>query len=118
MKNFKAVPKASPEQYLNKVWAQLDTVLSKILEENSKAFSLEELYKVVENVCRHNQASVLFDRLSNKCETYIESTVKQELVAQSNSYLGAELIVLEVVCNAWVTWQQKLVKFIFRQSSL
>ena len=76
VKNLKPTPRHDPEKYFNQVWGQVDTALTTIFAEDTAKYSLEELYRGVENVCRQNWAAELSKRLRTRCTEHITTTIK------------------------------------------
>ena len=108
VKNLRRAPRASPEQYINRVWEQLDAGLSAIFADEKLPYSLEELYRGVENLCRQDRAPILFEKLLEKCKHNVTTRVKEPLVAEASSKDDVEL--LRAVVEAWSRWNTRLVR--------
>src|SRR5258708_4378141 len=66
VKNFRTQAKADPQLYLNQVWEKLDAALTVVFKNEKITFSLEELYRGVENLCRQGHAEEVCLRLQKK----------------------------------------------------
>ena len=108
VKNLRKTPRASPEQYFSRIWDQLDAALSAIFADEKVPYSLEELYRGVENLCRQDRAPILFQKLLEKCKHNITTRVKEPLVAGASSLHNSDL--LGVVVEAWSRWSSQLVR--------
>jgi cullin-4 len=112
VKNLRTVPRTDPRQYFNATWEKLDKSLDAVFRGEKVPYSLEELYKGVENVCRQNHASELSGKLEARARDHATNSVKKSLlqgIAQSN------VEVLRVVVAAWTTWvtQMDIIRSIF-----
>nr|KMM71921.1 cullin-4B [Coccidioides posadasii RMSCC 3488] len=107
VKNLRVVPKLDQEQYFEKIWAQLNTALTAIFNEQKPSFSLEELYKGAENVCRQKRAQSLAKKLQERCKVYISESVLPSLLAKSKD--SDDIVVLRAVEAAWSAWSSRLV---------
>ena len=108
VKNFKTAPRASPDQYADQIWNQLEVALSAIFE--GKNVSLEELYRGVENVCRQGKASILFERLCEKCTSHVSINLKSSVIEGLDTATGVD--VLRAAIKAWTVWKEQLVSAI------
>ncbi|KAJ9639101.1 hypothetical protein H2204_004009 [Knufia peltigerae] len=106
VKNLRTVPRIDPQQYFERTWTQEDKALDAIFRNEKQPYSLEELYKGAENVCRQGKAAELYARLCLKCETHLADTVKDGIRRdQANS---SDIDVLQTFVHAWATWQKQL----------
>lgn len=105
VKNLRKTQKADQEQYFEKIWNQLDAAISAILNDNTACFSMEELYKGVENVCRQDKAPELFKRLSERCKDHMLKIIKLELLRAYKTKRG----LLQATCDCWASWMKKMV---------
>ena len=106
VKNFRRTSKANPDQYYEHVWNQLDAALSAIFSGEKPPYSLEELYRGVENICRQEKAPELYQRLSEKCKENV-STRLRSLVGQVSG--NSAISVLRSAVMAWTRWSGQLV---------
>ena len=108
VKNFKTTPRASPDQYANQIWNRLEVALSAIFQ--GKNVSLEELYRGVENVCRQGKASILFEKLCEKCTSHVSTSLKSSVMEGLDAATGVD--VLRAAIKAWTVWKEQLVSVI------
>lgn len=106
VKNFRTQPKTDPKQYLNQTWAKLDEALDIVFANEKLTFSLEELYRGVENLCRQGHAAELSQRLRKKCKDYVEKGLKEPLLVKVSE---RNVDVLRAVLATWGTWNKQLV---------
>lgn len=106
VKNLRTVPRIDPQQYFEQIWAQEDKALDAIFRSEKEPYSLEELYKGAENVCRQGKAPELYDRLSKKCELHLTEGVREGIRREEERSSDTELLMAFV--NAWATWQKQL----------
>ena len=107
VKNFKKTTKSDPEEYFGQVWTQLNDALEAIFTRDVKPFSMEQLYRGVENVCRQNYAPSLFRKLQAKCKNHIVTNVNGSLVKSSEGKSDTD--VLKAITDAWATWRRQMV---------
>ncbi|XP_076820896.1 cullin-4A-like [Clavelina lepadiformis] len=74
IKNFRAKP-TLPENYEKETWRKLQEAVSAIHRSSFIRYSLEELYKAVENLCSHKIAKNLYSQLKEVCESHIKQQV-------------------------------------------
>ncbi|KIW21046.1 hypothetical protein PV08_01625 [Exophiala spinifera] len=106
VKNLRTVPRIDPQQYFERTWAQEDKALDAIFRNEKQPYSLEELYKGAENVCRQGKAAELYARLSLKCDTYLSETVRDNIRRDEGRSSDVEF--LQSFIDAWATWQKQL----------
>ena len=106
VKNLKQVSRSDPDEYYNRVWAQLDAALSAIFSKQKLSYSMEELYRGVEIVCKQDRAPELYKKLCEKCTRDIASRVKEPLRKRSDT--GSAVEVLETVVQAWSTRSKQM----------
>ncbi|EMD87811.1 hypothetical protein COCHEDRAFT_73161 [Bipolaris maydis C5] len=112
VKNFKPVRKVDPRAFLDQTWQKVEKALDTIFEQGNIEFSLEELYRGVENVCRQDMARDIKERLTTKCRDY----VRDSLEAKVKESLGKTSVdVLRTTLHAWALWnsQMKYLDWIF-----
>ncbi|RMZ87263.1 hypothetical protein DV736_g5511, partial [Chaetothyriales sp. CBS 134916] len=107
VKNLRTTPRIPPQQYLGKVWQQQDVSLDAIFRNEREPYSLEELYKGAENVCRQGQAAELYTRLRDRCSGHLETTVRTALQTEADIASPDEFLVS--FAEAWAVWQKQLV---------
>ena len=119
VKNFRKTPRASPDQYFDGIWSQLDPSLSAIFDHEKIPFSLEELYRGVENICRQGRAPALYRKFRDRCEDNVSLGLKAPLLQNMNGRSNVE--VLRSAVQAWSIWGSQLVGWVtgeFRRHTL
>ncbi|KIV87445.1 hypothetical protein PV11_02990 [Exophiala sideris] len=106
VKNLRTVPRIDPQQYFEQVWTQEDKGLDAVFTNQKLSYSLEELYKGAENVCRQGKAAELYARLSRKLEVHLRETVRDSIRRDEGS--SSDIDVLRSFVSAWTTWQKQL----------
>lgn len=66
-----------PHNFQEATWMKLKESVQAIHNKTSIGYSLEELYKAVENMCSHKMAVVLYDQLKAECERHVQSNLHQ-----------------------------------------
>ncbi|KAI9801154.1 MAG: hypothetical protein M1825_003428 [Sarcosagium campestre] len=107
IKNLRKAPRLDPNAYAERVWAQLQTSLADIFADQPLHYSLEELYRSVENVCQQKGAPELFDRVRAVCINHVRTVVKAGLLDQASADTTS-LAILEAVQAAWRKWNDNL----------
>lgn len=106
VKNLRTVPRIDPQQYFDTTWAKEAKALDAILSGNKESYSLEELYKGSENICRQGKAADLYKKLKQKIETHLADIVRDELCRDIST--SSEVEVLRAFVSAWSTWQKQM----------
>jgi cullin-4 len=106
VKNLRTAPRSDPNQYLDQTWKKLDVSLDAIFGNQDIPFSLEELYRGVENVCRQGHAAELCKRLEEKAKSYSVASVKGG--PWVNMDMGS-VDILRAVAAAWLVWNKQMV---------
>lgn len=106
VKNLRVVPRINPQQYFDSIWAKEDKALDAIFGKAKEQYSLEELYKGAENVCRQGNAAELYTKLKQKCETHLADTVRDGIRREEAG--SSDVEVLSQFTKAWSTWQRQL----------
>ncbi|XP_059613495.1 cullin-4A [Phlebotomus argentipes] len=75
IKNFKSKP-VLPENYQEHTWEKLEKAVMAIQTSKSIAYSLEELYQAVENLCSHKMDSQLYSKLYALTEAHVKSNIE------------------------------------------
>lgn len=75
IKNFKTKP-TLPDNYQENTWDKLQEAVVAIQTSKSIAYSLEELYQAVENMCSHKMDSQIYSKLTALTETHVKSNIK------------------------------------------
>lgn len=106
VKNFKPTRKVDPQAFLEQTWQKVDKALDTIFLQENINFSLEELYRGVENVCRQNMAKDIKERLVAKCTHYLSGRLKSKV---KESLGRTNVDVLRAALHAWSTWSSQMV---------
>ena len=107
VKNLKPASKFDPNQYLEDVWSKLVTALSATFSGKTLPYSMEELYKGVENVCRQGMAAKLYERLKRACELQLESETQR--LSETVDQCREDVEVLQAVDRSMSTWVNQMV---------
>lgn len=107
VKNLRTTPKINPDQYFSKVWAQLDASLTAIFSSEKPSYSMEELYKGTENICRQGKAPELYRNVFQRFQNHTAKTMRSSLQAKTN--VGSNVAVVTALVDAWATWNKQLV---------
>lgn len=107
VKNLRTTPRTDPEQYFTKVWDQLDAALTNIFGLENAKYSLEELYKGAENLCRQGRSAELYKRLRARCESHLAGQIREVLADKASQLSSVDL--LSSYLEAWKTWSGRLV---------
>ncbi|KAK7603535.1 hypothetical protein V9T40_003534 [Parthenolecanium corni] len=76
IKNFKDKPKL-PDNYQEETWCKLKEAVEAIQNSKRIQYSLEDLYKGVENMCMDTMASTVYKNLTALTEVHVKSHIKQ-----------------------------------------
>ena len=106
VKNLKPQTSWDSNKYFNDTWQQLSSATDAVLSGAPVNFSMEEMYRGVENLCRQGRAKDLYRKLANKCESHITRVVKPGLLSKNRS---RNVDVLQDVLSAWASWQSQVV---------
>lgn len=107
IKNLRNIPRADPNQYFELIWNQLEAALSAIFRDAEIPYSLEDLYKGVETLCRQDRGPLLYKKLSEKCRNELTSLLKDPLIKEADTMEDSG--VLRSLIDAWSSWNARLV---------
>lgn len=112
VKNLRKEPAWDGDKYFDQVWAQLDSALSRIFADSKVSFSMEDLYRGVESLCRQGKAATINTKLNERCVGHFRDHVQGSLLAKSAQ---ENVSVLKAVLEAWSAWnaQITLIRCIF-----
>lgn len=105
VKNLRTAPSSIPQQYFEQTWQKLDVSLDAIFGTKEIPYSMEELYRGAENVCRQGHSADLCGRLEEKAQLYaghLQQSIWKNIDAASTE-------VLQEVVNAWAMWSKQMV---------
>lgn len=106
VKNFKTQNKFDPAKYFEQEWQRLNDALGIIFSNGKINFSLEELYRGVENLCKQGRGPDLCIRLQERCRDSLESDLKIPLLTKTSA---TDVDVLRAVLSTWATWNGQFV---------
>lgn len=106
VKNFKPIRKVDPKTFLDQTWQKIDKALDTIFAQGTIDFSLEELYRGVENVCRQGMARDVKERLVVKCKAYVGGSLTAKVM---ESVGRGNVEVLRATLQAWSVWNEQMV---------
>ena len=106
VKNLRTAPRVDPEQYFERTWGQIDMSLTAVFLDRKPSYSLEELYRGAENVCRQGRAAELYRRTIERCRDHLASRVREELKRRAIASADTEL--LKAFVDAWARWSKQL----------
>lgn len=112
VKNLRPIARTDPSEYLNLIWDKLNAALTIVFaQQDAKqgfSFSMEELYKGVENVCKQSSkgAEELYSRLREKSKAYVVSGLKVPLLDRLHE-TSADM--LRATITAWKRWNEQLI---------
>lgn len=106
VKNLKPQSTWDANSYLEQTWRQLDAALTTIFAEAPITFSMEDMYRGVENLCRQGRARNVYEKLAERCRSHINKTVKASLLAKNRQN---DVEVLQDVLAAWSSWNSQIV---------
>jgi cullin-4 len=107
VKNFKPTRQVDPRVFLDQTWHKIDQALDTIFAQAAIDFSLEEMYRGVENVCRQGMAKDVKERLVAKCKAYVGGSLKAKV---KESVGRANVEVLRATLHAWAAWNEQVVR--------
>uniref|UniRef100_A0A0B7AC95 Cullin-4A n=1 Tax=Arion vulgaris TaxID=1028688 RepID=A0A0B7AC95_9EUPU len=91
IKNFKETP-SMPENFQETTWEKLEGAVDAIHSSCSIRYSLEELYKAVENMCSYKMATGLYSQLMTRCQKHVSANLGQFLAETLDSEQFLKLI--------------------------
>lgn len=107
---FSAKP-TLPDNYQENTWDKLQEAVVAIQTSKSIAYSLEELYQAVENMCSHKMDSQIYSKLTALTEMHVKSNIKLFFADSMDKLVCDQSEFVTGVSNRW--WN----KFRFSLSS-
>lgn len=107
VKNLKPASQFDPGKYVEDVWSRLNDGLSAIFSGLTLPYSMEELYKGVENICRQGSAATLYERLQKKCKVHLDEQMQN--LSNKEKSCGNDVDVLRAMYHQMSTWNQQMV---------
>ena len=108
VKNFRVTRRVDPKVFFQQTWDKVERALDTIFRQAPIDFSLEELYKGVENLCRQGLAKDVKDRLVKKCRDHVGGVLRGRILETVGR---KDVDVLRATLGAWTTWNTQMVGF-------
>ena len=106
VKNLRKESTWDTDKYLEQVWAELGSALTTIYTAKKPTFSMEDLYRGVENVCKQGKAKTIYDRLHERCTKHLRQDV---LPSMQHGKSQDNIATLRAVLDAWASWSSQIV---------
>eukprot|EP01031_Cornospumella_fuschlensis_P025008 gene25008-30209_t len=103
IKPFKTQPKL-PENLFQSSWESLQNALESVFRKNASTLTKEELYRTVEDLCKHKMGDKLYSSVREVVTQYIGQKVE---ILLSNQHLDS-FSFLEVVVNVWQDYCEQM----------
>lgn len=98
--------KPNVQAYYDQTLQKLEHALSLILANEQLAYSNEDLYKSVENICRQGRAAGLYRRLKQILEEHANKVVKERLLDEVTPE-STDAQVLVYILREWQVWKTR-----------
>ncbi|KAF2272681.1 cullin-4B [Westerdykella ornata] len=105
VKNFRPARKVDTQAFLKQTWQNIEGALDTVFAGGKTDFSLEELYRGVENLCRQGMGKETCQILLEKCEKHVFGTLGGR-VKETKGLKDVD--VLRATLHAWATWMEQL----------
>ena len=79
---FSIVRSQLSESYGEEAWLKLQQAIKAVQSSQPVSYSLEELYKIVENSCSHGMSAKLYENLRKECQVHVTA-----LLPEFNQYV-------------------------------
>ncbi|KAL1121990.1 hypothetical protein AAG570_003398 [Ranatra chinensis] len=103
IKNMKDKPNL-PENYEEITWDKLSEAVVAIQTSRSIAYSLEDLYQAVQNMCNHNMAPTTYSSLTSITEKHVKANI-EEFTGDSMD----RLIFLKKMNDCWLSHCRQMI---------
>ena len=105
IKNLK--PQKDTEIYYTKLWNEVDSAITSVLNGEQPDTALDSLSRNVEDLCRHRQSEKLSSHLKDRCKTHLE----KKLLPLIESHAGPSNVdALRAVYKYWTIWNEQSVR--------
>ncbi|KAI1743699.1 ubiquitin ligase subunit CulD [Xylaria scruposa] len=94
-------PRDDLERYYERRRNELADALAAIFKQQQPRQPLETLYRGVEDICRHGAARELYHTLRAECESYLNDSLQQSIIADGGS---SNIDMLKAIHKYWVIW--------------
>ncbi|KAI9676636.1 MAG: hypothetical protein M1829_002953 [Trizodia sp. TS-e1964] len=94
------------DDYLEQTWARTDATLAALCTEESIPYSVEDIYRGIESICKQNAAAKMFRKLEARCHRHVKATLRDPLMANAASGLS-DLDIVFAVRAAWLQWSEQ-----------
>lgn len=106
VRNLRKTSRTDLDDYYGRTWTQLNLALTAVFGGQEPVQSLEQLYRGVEDVCRHGKAESLYKALRGRCQSYLDEEMLPPILSQA----GKDNVgVLRTVHATWLTWSRQMV---------
>jgi dynamin-like GTPase MGM1, mitochondrial len=112
VKNFRPARKVDPKVFLEQTWGKVEGALDTVFAQGEIDFSLEELYRGVENLCRQGMAGDVCERLVKKCRGYVGGELRGKVTDMAGR---KDVDVLRGCLGAWGVWMDQMVRLLLPQ---
>jgi cullin-4 len=106
VKNFRPARKVDPKVFFEQTWGKVHGALDTVFAQGEIDFSLEELYRGVENLCRQGMAADVCERLVKKCRAYVGGDLRGRVMDMAGR---RDVDVLRGCLAAWGVWMEQMV---------
>ncbi|KAJ9629728.1 hypothetical protein H2203_002109 [Taxawa tesnikishii (nom. ined.)] len=112
VKNLRKESSWDANKYFEQTWSQLDAALKVVFSNGPVTYSMEDLYRGVENLCRQGRAEEVYRKLYARCDAHIKNDVQKALLDKASH---DKVDVLRAVLAAWSSWtaQMTTIRHIF-----
>jgi cullin 4 len=107
IKNLRTVPQKDTELYYSKIWNEIDSAITSVLNGEQPSTALDPLSRKVEDLCRRGQPGKLSSHLRDRCKIYLE----KKLLPLIESHAGPSNVdALRAVYKYWTIWNEQSVR--------
>jgi cullin-4 len=102
---------AQTEAYYSRAWADLESALIRIFASQPPKQPLEQLYRAVEDICRHGSSEKLYEMVKSRFEKHLGGPVLSDIHSKADDNVAA----VRAVLAHWHTWsrQTTLIRSVF-----
>lgn len=108
VKNLRKTSPTNLQDHYDGIFQQLALALNCIFNGQRPRQPLERLYRNVEDICRNDQAELLYNHLKNACRNHLENGLLQPILLRLRSGF-VTLDTLRSVRQVWQSWSSQSV---------